>query len=83
MTPDFDAMERLLQAARTAYDVGDEMRVRSIGYLLGLGAADLKHVGQPETDGPVHPARSQGLQAGVVRADRGDDRNARREGDPA
>ena len=36
MTPDFDAMARMLAVAREAYDVGDDIKAASQLYLLWL-----------------------------------------------
>jgi hypothetical protein len=73
MTPDFDAMDRMLVAMRVAYEVGDDKRVRGMAYLLRIGLNDLMDDDQSKANSTVHSARTAALQAGAVREDRPDD----------
>ena len=82
MTPDFDAMARILDAAREAYDVGDDRKVRGFGRLLLVGVCDLTGDDPSKICGPVYSPRAARLQAGAVRTDRPDDSQIGRD-DPA
>jgi hypothetical protein len=79
--PDWDALEDIFRQLRIAYLTPSDVRFRALLYMLQLGLEDLKDAARdrPSEGCFVHPAESKEIQAGAVRADRGEDRSS----DPA
>lgn len=76
--PDWDALENIFSQLKLAYFTPDDTRFRALLYMLQLGMEDLKDAARDRSSEGcfVHSPRTEKIQAGAVRTDRGEDRSS-------